>query len=192
MQDGALPLLAWLRFRLERLAHLWHRSEALGAMGVFRRAWAKLQRQPQHHGLLRVEPDTSAHTNLPPILRQVRIACERAFADYKPPRHMAHVTFFRSPERRPYFCDPLIVWQRKAASVTIIDVPGDHGMMMLEPNVAVLAAEVARCLAPGAGPAPAESVSKPEPERAADAMSDGGIVTVTQPRQAGTTALAVD
>ncbi|MBV8577340.1 MAG: acetoacetate--CoA ligase, partial [Acetobacteraceae bacterium] len=187
VQDDALPLLPWLRFRLDRLSHFQHRSEALGVMGVFRRVRAKMLRQLQHNAILRFEPDTGAQTNLPPVLRQVRSACEQAFKDYRPPRHRLNITFFRSPGRLPYFCDPLIVWQRKAASVTIIDVPGGHGMMMLEPNVAVLAAEIARCLAPGTKPAlaPADSVSTPEAGRALDGTSDGKVVAVRQPSKPG-------
>src|SRR4051812_25966316 len=158
VQDGALPLVPWLRFRLERLTHFRHRSEALGIAGLFKRVWTKLWRQPQHTSILRVDPNTNEHTNLPPVLRQVRIACEKAFDDYTPPRHPLAVTFFRSPERHPYFCDLLIVWRRKARSVRVIDMPGNHTTMMLEPNVSTLAAEIARCLAPEAAEPTSQTV----------------------------------
>jgi acetoacetyl-CoA synthetase len=154
VQDGALPLKEWLRFRLARLVHLRQRTESLGAAGALKRFWEKARHLPRHHGATRTELEDGAHMNLPPVLRQVRLACEHALAAYNPPRYAQIVTFFRSPERPPYFCDPLIVWRRRAQSVRVIELPGSHITMMLEPHVSALADEIANCLDPTASFAP--------------------------------------
>ncbi|MFL5280033.1 MAG: alpha/beta fold hydrolase [Rhodopila sp.] len=61
VHDRALPLVPWLRFRLERLSHLRHRSEALGVSGLVQRVLAKLRREQHQTGILRVEPATGGH-----------------------------------------------------------------------------------------------------------------------------------
>jgi acetoacetyl-CoA synthetase len=146
VQAGALPLTKWLSFRLERLMHLKRRTAGLGAARSLMRFWERRRQTPHQHETLRTEIEGAVDLNLPPILRQVRTACERAFATYKPSSYPGKLVFFRSPERRPYFCDPLIVWRWKAASVQVIDVPGSHTTMILEPNVTALAKEVGDCL----------------------------------------------
>ena len=136
VQAGALPFVKQLSFRVKRLGHLIRRTTGLGVIRTFLRARDKT----------RQEIERVFDLNLPPILRQVRSACEQAFATYVPPSYLGEVTFFRSPDRRPYFCDPLVVWRHRAASLQVINVPGNHTTMMLEPNVTALAREIANCL----------------------------------------------
>ena len=146
-----LPPLAWLSFRLGRLGQFYRR---MGGRGMLSFVWQKVRCSARGQALVS-HPDfsNSAGVVLPPVLQRVRLACERALDAYNPPSYPGEAVFFRSQERRIQFCDPLIVWRRRASSVRIVDVPGSHTTMLQEPNVGQLGMEIGRCLY-GSFPAP--------------------------------------
>jgi acetoacetyl-CoA synthetase len=140
VQAGALPVGEWLSFYIERAKHLCSRIASLQLGGSVKRLMQKMAGRE------------AGSMQLPPILSQVRYACQKAFYDYDPPEYDGTVTFFRSPERRPHFCDPLLIWRRRATEVRVIDVLGGHISMMREPDVVPLAEKIAECVDLGVEP----------------------------------------
>ncbi|RZW12411.1 MAG: acyltransferase domain-containing protein [Rhodobacteraceae bacterium] len=85
----------------------------------------------------------------------IRAAFEQAIAAYHVEPANAPVTLFRPPLSTRYevapgrfvnqdreYLDPANDWDRHVEDLTVIEVPGDHDSMVLEPNVRVLAARM--------------------------------------------------
>ena len=71
---------------------------------------------------------------------------------YQPAYYDGTLTIFRASRRSPYErIDPLQAWKEYARRVELIDVPGDHWSLLLEPHVAELASCIRRCLEADAG-----------------------------------------
>ncbi len=73
-----------------------------------------------------------------------------AFHGFAPPRFDGHLHLFMTAGPRYNTCDPRPIWRRAAASLEVIEIPGDHTTIMDAPNVPMLAAELSACLAAGA------------------------------------------
>jgi acetoacetyl-CoA synthetase len=153
---NTLPPLEWLRFRWNRLLYMCRQVAVLGAADTAVHARDKLRRMLRQRGLLKDALIDPFDARLPPGVRRVRLACEHAFMTYDPPHYSGVVTFFRAFERRPQFCNPLIVLRRRAALLRVVDVPGSHESMMQEPNVRLLAAALADSLRRAARPGKVE------------------------------------
>jgi acetoacetyl-CoA synthetase len=139
VQGGALLGRERIQFEIETARHVLRRISALQMSGAAKRLWQKIMRKGQ------------GAVELPSVLRRVREACETAFVNYDPPPYDGTVIFFRSPERRPFYCDPLSIWRRRAADLRVTDVLGGHISMMLEPDVASLAGKIDECIMIEAG-----------------------------------------
>ncbi len=84
----------------------------------------------------------------PEILQEIEAANRGAFRNYVPQVYPGKVTLFRGIERptRSYY-DPLLGWGEVAAGgVEVVEVPGHHKTMILEPRVRFLAEKLSACL----------------------------------------------
>ncbi|MBW4493514.1 MAG: amino acid adenylation domain-containing protein [Oscillatoria princeps RMCB-10] len=85
---------------------------------------------------------------IPEIFRLVEEANRQAVRNYLPQVYPGRVTLFRSIERptRKYY-DPLLGWGELAAGgVEVVEVPGHHKTLILEPYVRFLAEKLRACL----------------------------------------------
>jgi acyl transferase domain-containing protein/thioesterase domain-containing protein len=86
-------------------------------------------------------------SGLPASLRDVRRANFAAERAYTPQPYAGPVVLFRATERSLRGTDVEAGWRRLAAGhFTIVDVPGQHGTILEEPNVQFLAAELRKWL----------------------------------------------
>jgi acetoacetyl-CoA synthetase len=167
--------LTWperLQFVIQRSVAIGRRIVELGAMRALDRLAAKAvvaskfsqvlagngaaatgQGLPDRGANKAREPVALGINELPTLLRRIQTAFETAHRRYRPPSYGGELVFFRARERRQDHCDPLRVWRRRAASVIVVDIPGDHRALMRTPDVDTLAAEIGRYVGP------AESVS---------------------------------
>jgi amino acid adenylation domain-containing protein len=85
---------------------------------------------------------------IPETFRLVEQANRQAVRNYLPQVYPGRVTLFRSIERptRKYY-EPLLGWGELAAGgVEVVEVPGHHSTMILEPYVRFLAEKLRACL----------------------------------------------
>lgn len=147
-----LPVPAQLRFHLRQFRLLCRRVPALRLAGTVQLVSRIMQNRLGRPAGRSLATANTQRASLPPILRRVRTACLQAFAAYDPPSYPGEITFFRCPELRPQYCDPLIVLRPRAGSLRIVEATGDHLTMMQEPNVGQLADQIARCLSSNTAP----------------------------------------
>jgi thioesterase domain-containing protein len=86
---------------------------------------------------------------LPPALKSVRRACERAAKDYTLRAYPGRVILFRSSQRPlMQFRDPHACWSAYAGQpLEIHEIVGDHDNILLEPQVRVVAEQLKESLA---------------------------------------------
>ncbi len=86
---------------------------------------------------------------LPRALRNVRQACSKAAGEYDVQPYSGRVTLFRVREKSAgSLNDPYAIWWRMAAEgVELREISGDHLSLLKEPQVRLLAQELADCLA---------------------------------------------
>ena len=81
--------------------------------------------------------------------------CRDAYVAYRPSRTSVRPTLLRATHVRPdgpELGDPLALWEAALPGrVNVIDVPGDHGSMLAEPHVEVLAQRLLELLATSNG-----------------------------------------
>jgi thioesterase domain-containing protein len=77
----------------------------------------------------------------------------RAQRRYRFEKLDGHITLLHALEREPgdRFLPRDLGWTSFASGLTVIDVPGDHATMCLEPNVAALATAIAERIPDHAG-----------------------------------------
>jgi len=85
---------------------------------------------------------------LPRALRNVRQACAKAAANYDVQPYRGRVTLFRVREKSVgSLNDPYAIWWRVAANgVDLREISGDHLSLLKEPQVRLMAEELAGCL----------------------------------------------
>ena len=66
---------------------------------------------------------------------------------YVPRPYPGVIHYFQAADRRGRHYDPVPGWQRLSRGVRLFRIPGAHSSMMQEPNVRVLAQQMAACLA---------------------------------------------
>jgi thioesterase domain-containing protein len=116
----------------QRLGHLLTRARVKS-----RKEWSLLTRRT----LLRLGYP------LPRALSNVTVINRHASREYVPRVYAGRVTLFRAREGRYGEDDPALGWAPLAAGgLDLIEVPGDHVTMLREPNTAVLAEHLGRCL----------------------------------------------
>jgi len=146
VRSGALPFIDQLRFCAKKTADVARGLRELGGLQAIGRVWERARELPSRLAHAGPQSKAAILDRLPPVLRRVRVACEMAHATYTPPFYAGEVTYFRAQDRAGRLFDPLIVWRRKAASVRVIESPGDHVTILVEPNAGALAAKIAACL----------------------------------------------
>lgn len=85
---------------------------------------------------------------LPEHLQRIEEANRQAVHNYKPQVYPGRLTLLRALERptRKYF-DPLMGWgELVAGGVEIVEVPGHHKTLILEPRVRILAKKLRECI----------------------------------------------
>lgn len=85
---------------------------------------------------------------LPEHLQRIEDANRQAIHNYKPQVYPGRLTLLRALERptRKYF-DPLLGWgELVAGGVEIVEVPGHHKTLILEPRVRILAQKLRECI----------------------------------------------
>ena len=149
IHENALPWSLWLPFQAERIARICRNTVQAG----LRPGAAYLYNLATHHALRRLGIRALEHPlagvpdiKLPAHLRAVHAGAVTAMRNYRPKHYAGRVTVFRSEEREPQRCDPLPMWRRLSTGLDVYAVTGGHLTMIAEPNVAVLAAQLRRCL----------------------------------------------
>lgn len=80
---------------------------------------------------------------LPPAIKHVREAAARAEHEYKPRFYPGTITLFRAAEKGLRGLDnPNGGWEKYADSFAVCEIEGDHGSILDEPNVRVLATHI--------------------------------------------------
>jgi acetoacetyl-CoA synthetase len=94
-----------------------------------------------HAGHIALQPE-SHNAALPPLMLKVREAMRVAMTRYRPQAYFgSKIVFLRAQIPQDGRGNPLPLWQRIArAGLMVIDIPGDHNGLVLEPNVAHVAA----------------------------------------------------
>lgn len=94
-----------------------------------------------HSGHIALQPE-SHNAALPPLMLKVREAMRVAMTRYRPQAYFgSKILFLRAEVPQVGRGNPLPLWSRIArAGLTVIDIPGDHNGLVLEPNVAHVAA----------------------------------------------------
>ena len=95
---------------------------------------------------------------LPAALAGIQSAIDQAYESYTPRPYAGRVILFRALDQpMGIHPDPLLGWGPLiGGELEIIDVPGFHGSMVMEPRVRVLAEKLVPLLNPGTRPVPAE------------------------------------
>jgi thioesterase domain-containing protein/acyl carrier protein len=85
---------------------------------------------------------------LPPTLRKVENTSRKALDRYVPKAYPGRITLFRATKQPADFNpDRELGWSRFAeGGVEVYDVPGNHGAIVYEPRVGILARQLAECL----------------------------------------------
>ncbi|MDD5350311.1 MAG: amino acid adenylation domain-containing protein [Chthoniobacteraceae bacterium] len=105
----------------------------------------------------------------PQVLEDLRAANLRAFSKYRPVPYPGPVILIRAAKRHAFFeefqCEPDKGWRPFAGGgLTVRDLPGDHGQMLGEPNVTLLARQLQEDVdAALADPGPAPVAHAPSP-----------------------------
>jgi acetoacetyl-CoA synthetase len=151
VHERCLPIGAWMkhygrcagdqlnRLRAVHAAQLpiYLRQRLAGAADLVRMRAGHLARRPERH-----------NAGLPPLMLRVREAMRVAMTRYRPkPYRGSRIVFLRAQIPLPGRGDPLPLWHRIArAGLTVTDIPGDHNGLVLEPNVAHVAAALSDAL----------------------------------------------
>jgi thioesterase domain-containing protein len=81
------------------------------------------------------------------VAERVRSANMRAAINYVPRQYDRRITYFRALHAgRSVTQDKRTLWRRLARDVDLIDVPGGHSDLRLEPLVGIVAREILQCL----------------------------------------------
>ncbi len=83
---------------------------------------------------------------LPPLLRQVHVACERAFMTYRPERYAGPVLLLHATRRDEREADPLPLWRRLVLLLEVEDIQARHLGLIEDPAVVEVAAALNRRL----------------------------------------------
>jgi acetoacetyl-CoA synthetase len=84
---------------------------------------------------------------LPPLLHRLEKISMEAFAVYRPGDYPGSATLFVATSRDPGTCDPLPVWGEVVnGSLTVVDIPGGHLDVIVEPQVGELARRISAVL----------------------------------------------
>ncbi len=103
--------------------------------------WAYIRKRAVRYG--RGIKRRIAALYLPPAIRAVREGCAVAEHRYQPKVYNGHIAIFRASEKALRgLDDPQGGWQKYAAGVEIHEVDGDHGNILNEPQVRLLAAQI--------------------------------------------------
>jgi acyl transferase domain-containing protein/thioesterase domain-containing protein len=136
----------------ERLEHLLEE----GAGYLQRRARAKVERHMSELSVeLRYRYALAQGLTLPLELRDLHLT--RAFLEasdrYQPKRYEGKVTLFRAREIQQVYryVGPKLGWDAYIPSLEIVEVPGTHDSLVLEPNVQVLTQQLAHTLEAAVG-----------------------------------------
>ncbi|WP_373355182.1 beta-ketoacyl synthase N-terminal-like domain-containing protein [Pseudoroseicyclus sp. CXY001] len=165
--DTALPQRAPLtradRARIQLLELKRHGALYPARWAARRIAWEIAKRRP------RADPGPGFHN------AAIEAAFLRAAAAYRVPVRRGPATLFRPPlsgrwqvapgrlvnHERAYVTEDN-GWRAFAPQLEVLEVPGDHDSMVLEPNVRVLAARLARVIAAAEAPAAAVEPAAPD------------------------------
>jgi thioesterase domain-containing protein/acyl carrier protein len=132
----------------ERLRHLWNRVRARAAIAL-----------GKNHRL--DAPPLSLHT----VLETLSIEHQKALVRYVPRAYAGNVLLFRASKQLPgLLADEYLGWKSViSGNIAVCEIPGHQQNLMLEPNVARLAAELTGCLnAAGHRPGRAPNVTAPK------------------------------
>ena len=100
--------------------------------------------------LVHSKPGTAGSAR-PQVLEDVRMSNRQAVLQYRPAIYPGHLVLFRAKQRQDFFhefqLEPDEGWKQVAGGgLTVRDIPGDHGQMLGNPNVIVLAQELQKLL----------------------------------------------
>lgn len=168
IHPGALPPDLQIQRRLRQIAAI--RSALRGRRGLPALHYA-LRELRRAVGSLRVrfggEPVSGITDmmNLPPSLRQVHLACEQAFIDYRPESYAGPVLLLHATHRDVRQVDPLSVWRRLVPLLEVEEIKAPHLGLIEDPAVVQVAAALNRRLMAS----PLDATEKPPPLHAVPA-----------------------
>jgi acetoacetyl-CoA synthetase len=84
---------------------------------------------------------------LSPRQRKAILALRVAMAAYRPKSYSGKVTFFHAAIPNPRWPDPLRVWKGVCRELEVVEVPGGHSDLILQPSVGYVADTLDRLLA---------------------------------------------
>jgi acetoacetyl-CoA synthetase len=152
VNERYLPLAARTRFQLGVVSNRVSEFRALSgrdrASYLRDRAFGLADRIRMRAGLLarKAAPDTEG---LPPVLKHVRESMRVAMTTYRPRRYRGGpIIYVRASIKEGGQGDPLPAWQQIARRGLIVKhLEGRHTDLVIEPNLAAVADEIARGLA---------------------------------------------
>ncbi|ACC76009.1 acetoacetate--CoA ligase [Paraburkholderia phymatum] len=99
-------------------------------------------------GHKRLRPDATTAA-FPPALRQVRETLALSMTRYRPlPYDAGPILYVRATSRLDEHGDPMLLWRRVArGGLAIVEVPGSHDDLVVEPNLRIVAALLDNALA---------------------------------------------
>ena len=138
---------AWREFVLRRSLH--HLGILFGSSGRARRL-LQLARSLRDHVRLAVSAappsDELAGVTLPAIVRELRQAGLRAYAQYAPSYGPVPIVLIRSDMRLSALADPAVIWRKLSPGLVVHQTPGDHLSMIVPPNLLALAGTLSAIL----------------------------------------------
>lgn len=118
---AARPPRRWMRFLREKTAVVWRRV-----------VWGRDFIRELDDPALNLSESVRSRN------RQLFEIGTREFAAYRPRYYRGTLAIFRTADAN----DPLLFWNRIADHVEVVNIPGNHGTIMDDPNVANLAAQL--------------------------------------------------
>lgn len=133
---------AFARYKDKLVAH----TRAV-LFGPNRRLYIQDGLRRQYNHLFRKLARGGGEAPVPGPFSIIHMANEVAGRNYRPLPYSGKITMFRAQIRPPFEqYDRTLGWTGLASEIEVIDVPGDHISMGEEPNAAMLAAALDRCM----------------------------------------------
>ena len=110
-------------------------------------AWRAALRLYATFGRFRSPAGVAGHGVLPPRFHNVKESLMLAARQYRPQPHGGDATLFRARDTPAIFVrDPAMGWTGLVRSLAIVEVPGNHETLLMEPHVSALAGALRQSL----------------------------------------------